>query len=241
MKRLIALIKSDFKSIFRDPLLIISVAVPILLGLFIKLLLPMGAQILQQKLNFDLTQHYPLIMSFLLPLTPMMIGVLTGFILLDDRDENILAYIAITPLPRSSYLLYRLISPVVSSTIMNYLLLWLASPVPINYLLISPIVLLCAIEAPLLALFLVNFAANKVEGLALSKAMGIFMVAPIAAYFIKSNFQLLLGVAPPYWISKAFLNSYTFGLQYLYYIVGGIVVHGIYLYLSLNRFRTKMP
>ncbi|MDF2893133.1 MAG: hypothetical protein K0R80_3500 [Clostridia bacterium] len=241
MKRLIALIKADIKSIFRDPLLIISVFVPVLIGCFIRFALPIVTQALKQELDFDLIPHYPIIMSFMLPVTPMMIGVLTGFILLDDRDENILAYIAVTPLPRSTYLLYRLISPVIMSTVMCYILLLLASPVQVNYLLITPAVLLCALEAPILALFLVGFAANKVEGLALSKAMGIFMLAPLAAYFIKSRLHLLLGIAPPYWISKAFLSSDALSLQYSYYIIGGFVVHGIYLYMLMNRFKRKMP
>lgn len=241
MKRLLALLKGDIKSVTRDPMLILSVVVPVIIGACIKLALPVISSILQERLAFDLTVHYAFIMSFILPVTPLMVGVLTGFILLDDRDENILTYIAVTPLPRSSYLLYRLITPVLMSVVMAYLLLLLASPVPINYLTITPVILLCALEAPMLALFLVGFAANKVEGLALSKGMGVFMLAPLAGYLIKSNLQLFLGIAPPYWISKAFLTSMNPGLQYIYFIVGGLIIHIIYLHLLLKRFKIKMP
>jgi len=55
-----------------------------------------------------------------------------------------------------------------------------------------PVLLIAALEAPIMTLFLGAFANNKVEGITLSKAMGIMFVAPVVVYFLESNWQYLV-------------------------------------------------
>ena len=50
--------------------------------------------------------------------------------------------------------------------------------------------------APLYALFVGAFAANKVQGFALMKATGVLAWAPLLAYFVTSDWQVAFGIDP---------------------------------------------
>ena len=58
--------------------------------------------------------------------------------------------------------------------------------------------------APLYAMFLGAFAANKVQGFALAKAVGVVMVPCIVAYFVTGPWQNVFGLVPQYWALKVF-------------------------------------
>jgi fluoroquinolone transport system permease protein len=58
--------------------------------------------------------------------------------------------------------------------------------------------------APLYALFLGTFAANKVQGFALAKAVGVVIVPCIVAYFVTGPWQNAFGLVPHYWALKVF-------------------------------------
>jgi len=102
--------------------------------------------------------------------------------------------------------------------------------------LLIPVLLLCALESPMMALFLAAFASNKVEGLAMTKAFGILFFAPVVGYFINSNWQYAAGIAPTYWVSKALLAGVGNGGGYWAYVAAGAAVHILIIVLLLRRF-----
>jgi fluoroquinolone transport system permease protein len=83
------------------------------------------------------------------------------------------------------------------------------------------------------------FAGNKVEGFTMAKGLGLLDMAPFAGYFVKSPWQLLAGVLPPYWVSKAFLAIYS-GEGYWIYLLCGLAVHLMFVYVLLNRFSRRI-
>jgi fluoroquinolone transport system permease protein len=101
------------------------------------------------------------------------------------------------------------------------------------------IAVLSGIMAPLFGLILATFASNKVEGLALTKALGIFLLGPLAAYFIDSNWQLLLGILPTYWPAKAFWVAAEGG-NYWPYILVGVLYHLLLLVLLPRGFKNRV-
>lgn len=238
MKKIIALSLGDLRNITRDAVLMMSILGPLILALTIKFVMPWIQEVVLAQLSYNLSQDFAFIMSFLILMVPMMIGMLTGFMILEERDEDLLTYFSVTPLSKSGYLIYRLISPIVISLILTLVLLQLTSLIKIDLLQLLPIILLASLGAPIIALFMTSFAQNKVEGLALGKISGILPFAALAAYFIKSNWQLLAGVFPSYWISKAFLLRNT--KYYWFYLFLGLVVHLAYLKFFLAKFSRKI-
>jgi len=235
MKKVIALSLNEFKNIYRDNFLVLISLLPVFIGLVFRFGVPVLRKLLLPYL--DLAVHYPFMMSMLTILTPSMFGWLIGFTLLDDRDEDILTYMAVTPIRKSGYLTFKIAAPAVLSFFWTFLILIIAGLTPIDFLKLIPIAVMASLQAPIFALFLASFAKNKVEGLAVAKLGGMVFLAPFAAYFLTSGWSYLAGIIWPYWLTKAYLST---GWLYWISIIAGISVHLVYLGLLFSRFNSKM-
>lgn len=241
LKKVLLLLQGDIRSTIREPVLIMSVIAPLIITAVLRYILPLLNRMVDNFSGFLISDHYYFIVSFFISLTPMLIGNLIGFIILDDKDQDLLTYYAVTPLGRTSYLLYRLFVPVLVSFLFSFIVLYFSGLIEVDFFKHIPTLLLAALGAPLSAFFLGIFAGNKVEGLALAKAMGIFYLAPLAGYLIKSPWQFLGSFAPPYWISKTFLSASLSTLSYWVNFLIGVAVHLIYLYLMIKKFNRMNP
>jgi fluoroquinolone transport system permease protein len=175
---------------------------------------------------------------FLFSIIPMLFGMVYGFILLDERDGGIISYLAITPLGKGGYMLIRMIMPVVLSIFMCVLYLELTGFHKfLSTLQISLISLIVSLEAPMILLFLGAFAGNKVEGIALSKGIGIFMIPIIADYFLKGEWRWIMSVSPLWWIERA---VFSFSVERWLYLAGAAAVHILFLILLFRKFQRRM-
>ena len=238
MKKMYGLVRGDAKSIVRDPTLLFVTFLPILLGLALRFFIPWLADLLQP--SFDLTRYYVHIMGVLAVYPPAAFGWVTGFTLLDERDENILTAVSVTPLSKAGYITYRLTVPLFVGGILCYITLFVAGLVPLSPIKLLPVAMISSLGAPLAALFMVAFAGNKVEGLALSKGISLMYIGPLAVIFIQSYWQYLAGVIPTFWVSRAFVSSYGSMLEYWLAIAGGLLVSAVLLGLFLKRFVARV-
>ena len=137
-------------------------------------------------------------------MVPMLVGCVVGFLLLDQRDDRTLTALQVTPLTIGGYLLYRTAVPMVLSVAMMMVSMALAGLVTMRVIPALLAALQAAPLAPLYALFVGAFAANKVQGFALMKATGVLAWAPLLAYFVTSGWQVAFGIDPLYWPVKVF-------------------------------------
>lgn len=238
MKKIVTLSYNDFKNVIREPMLVFLMAGPFIMSLALRWLIPFLAEYLMSYIN--LIHYYPLISGFVLIFIPMLLGMLTGFLLLDERDDHVLMTLIVTPLAKGGYITYRILVPTIISFLYTLLILPLVGLTPVDIVTIIPIAILAALEAPLIALYLVVFAGNKVEGLALSKALGIFMLAPIAGYFLDSKLKLLGGLIPFYWPVMSMVIGVYSELEYWIHILVGLFIHLIFLWALLKRFDKRI-
>lgn len=238
MKKVYGLVRGDAKSIVRDPTLLFVTFLPILLGLILRLFIPWLANLLQP--SFDLTRYYVHIMGVLAVYPPAAFGWVTGFTLLDERDENILTAVSVTPLSKTGYIAYRLTMPLFVGGALCYITLFVAGLVPLSPAKLLPVAMISSLGAPLAALFMVAFGGNKVEGLAVSKGISLMYIGPLAVIFIQSDWQYLAGVIPTFWVSRAFVSSYGNMLEYWLAIAGGLLVSAVFLGLFLKRFGQRV-
>jgi fluoroquinolone transport system permease protein len=237
MKKLFGLVRGDFKNIIRDPTLLFVTFLPILLGLVVRFFVPWLADFL--KPSFDLTRYYVHIIGVLAVYPPAAFGWVTGFTLLDERDESILTAVSVTPLSKTGYIIYRLTMPTLIGCVLCYITLFTAGLVTLNPARLLPVALVSSLGAPIAALFMVAFASNKVEGLAISKGISLMYVGPLAVVFIDSKWQYLTGVIPTFWTSRAFVSSYESMGEYWLAIAGGLAISAIFLRLFLRRFNAR--
>jgi fluoroquinolone transport system permease protein len=236
-KTLRALSTLDAISVGRDSLLRGMVLVPLGLAVAARWLLPPAIAALAGRLPFDLAALYPHLMSYvLLLLPPAICGMVVGFILLDQRDDHTLTALRVTPLPLTGYLIYRLAAPMLLGLGMTLIALPLAGLLPLGPLELLGLALAAAPLAPLTALFLAAFAANKVQGFALQKALGLFLIAPFLGAVLPPPWQVVLWLVPTYWPAALLGAIPGDGVLLGSLLVGGLVYQGVLLGGLVRRF-----
>ncbi|RME65680.1 MAG: hypothetical protein D6790_01485 [Caldilineae bacterium] len=238
MSAFTALGRTDLLNIRRDSFMQFLLVYPLLLGLLIRWMLPWVTDALRE--TFDLTPHHLLIVSwFGLLIMPNIAGAVTGFLLLDERDQDTLTALMVTPLPVRTYAFYRVLTPTLI-TILGPLvivpLIGVAVPPPDALVILS---IAGSAMGPVYAFFLASFAKNKVEGMAYMKGMGILLLGPAVAWFVPEPWQWLLGVFPTFWPAKAYWLAYQ-GESYIWVAAVGFVYALGVLAVLFRRFQAQI-
>lgn len=227
----------DVRNVARDPMLRWIVILTPAFGLLVRFAVPPVAAAVELRFGVDLVAYYPLITSFLLLFAAGMVGAVVGFLLLDQRDDQTITALLVTPLSLSDYLRYRMVVLLVLSVALSCVTVPLAGLVRTTWpqLLVSSVV--AAPLAPIYALFLGSFAGNKVQGFALVKVAGIAVVPSVVAYFVTGPWQNAFGVVPHYWPMKVFwLFDAGAGWTAPAYAAIGLAWQGALLVLLARRF-----
>ncbi|USG66941.1 hypothetical protein NDK47_06490 [Brevibacillus ruminantium] len=201
------LTKADGRHLIRDPMLALSVGAPLLLLIFLRFGTPLLGEMIQNLAGLNLHHYHELILGQALLLVALMEGILTGLLMLDERDEKLLSYYAVTPLTKRGYLLYRLAVPFLLSGMGGAALLLWSGLSEASFGESLPLLLLIALEGPLYALVMAAMAANKVEGLAFSKAIGASVLIPAASLFLPDQWAWLFAPFPTFWPVQLMASS----------------------------------
>ena len=165
--------------------------------------------------------------------------MVTGFLLLDERDSRTLTALRVTPLSMRRYLAYRVAGPLAvatASTLVGYCVVGL-TPVPLGALL--SVALVGGLSAPLFALVLAAAAPNKVAGLAVVKILNAINLLPIAAAFLPIPLQYVAGVIPTYWPMRA-LWSAAAGESHAAYLAVGAATTVVALAVAAWAFERRL-
>lgn len=174
-----ALVYTDTRLVWRDPLLKWILLLPVGLALLLRVVIPRAHGALLVGAGFDSSPYHPLVLGGYLMTAPGIVGMVTGFLLLDELDAHTLTALRVTPLSRRRYLGYRVTMPLfvtMASTLVGYSLIGI---VPLTFSALLAIAVVGALSAPLLALVLVTAAPNKVAGLAVVKVLNGVNLLPV--------------------------------------------------------------
>ena len=239
MSRTLSLIRSlgpvDLKSVARDSLLLMISFGALILAVLFRFLVPFVTDWMRAAYAIELTPYYPLFASVIILLVPGLVGVVVGLLLLDERDEHMLTALLVTPVPFSSYLIYRLGLPVALSFVLTPLMVNVAglAVIPLGELLLLSV--LSAISGATTALLLAAFAENKVTGLAVLKGIQSLQMLPLIAYFVAPPLQWTAGIIPSYWPLVVYWRMDA-GDGYLRYWVIGMILNLGLLYVLARRY-----
>jgi len=207
VKRYQVLLMNDIRHAGNDPVLMVGFLAPLILILLTRFGFPMATHWLETSYSFDLTEFRDFTAVLLVVTIPMLLGMMTGLLMLDERDENVISYFAVTPLMKRGYLSYRLTLPTILSTVLTAMFIAFSGLTEFNVE-IWFVLLLLIMEAPWFALLVAAFSGNKVEGLALYKIGALLFIAgPIVVFFVP-DVWLWVGVwIPTYWPALIFLTG----------------------------------
>ena len=224
-RALAAFARNDIRGTYRDPLLVMIVLAPVIWTTGVAYLTPLFTEMLARRYDFDLVPYYPLVLTAFLVLTSIIIvGGLGAFLVLDEVDAGTLAALRVTPVPLREYFGYRAATVVavttgyvVSTTSLSGIL------EPGTLFALIPIGLLSGLSAVVCLLMIVAVANNKIQGLAMVRALGMLIAGlPCVPWFIDSGWNLAFGVLPPYWAAKAFWVASAHGTWWPYVAAGAV-------------------
>jgi fluoroquinolone transport system permease protein len=231
----------DRINIGRDPLLRGLIVMPLVIALVVRWAMPPLLSRLEVLLGTALLPHFePVVGYALLTLVPILAGALIGFLLLDQRDDGTLTALRVTPLPLAGYLGYRLAVPMLLSVVLTLAIFPAARMTGLGPAALLVLSAGAAPFAPVFALFVGSFAANKVQGFALMKASNLVLIVPLVAYFMPSRWELALGVVPTYWPAKAYWLLLSGDAAAWLYLAVGIVYQAALIVLLLRRLSRVM-
>lgn len=240
-RALIAFAHNDIRGTYRDPLLVMVVVAPVIWTAGVVLLTPRVTALLARRNGFDLVPYYPLILTAFLLLTSIIIvGALAGFLVLDEVDAGTLTALRVTPVPLSTFFAYR------SATVLLVTTVYVVATMSFSGLLrrglvpaLIPIGLLAGLSAVVTLLLIIAAASNKIQGLAVVRALGMLIAGlPCLPWFIHSGWNLAFGVLPPYWAAKAFWVANGHGAWWPY-LLAGVVYNVAIAWALFGRFRAK--
>ena len=149
-------------------------------------------------------------------------SALLGFSLLDNKDEDTMQTIAVTPISKAGYVNFKLVYTYVLSVISTLIILsgtkLLASDEyvlgafklfdNISHFQILVFGLSTSLLVPALGLVIVGLAKNKVEGFAYMKGSGFLMLIPMLVLLptFTGAGQYLLSIFPNFWGVQGILN-----------------------------------
>jgi len=207
-RRFLRLLASDAMNIARDPMLLFAIVMSLVpaAGFYF------GREAMDAAAldTFGLGGFSRYVAPIVLVLPAMLVGWVTGFLLLEDRDDGPLLAVDVTPVGKGGFLAYRIIATIlVTAAITLY-----AAPLVVpqaGWGTAALLALLIGAEAALAAVVLPAIARNKVEGLALTKLTNLASIVPLIAV-VPSPWRYLAGVVPSYWIGELLQLS---GMSYL--------------------------
>lgn len=220
---------SDLKMIIRDPIMALLFFVPLMIGIIFKLLIHFLLSLILEYMSLSLHLE-PYLLSMTLLMTPYMLGVVMGFMMLDDKDDNIIDLVMVTPYGRRAYLFNRILFISLFTfvyTIINYFILGL---VHINILGLLYISFLLSVFAASIGLLFYKIAGDKIIGLTYAKMLNIIIVF-VFSDFIKADWFIYVAVMfPTFWITRLITDPGIISN----YILAGVVVTIWFLGMSIG-------
>lgn len=233
--------RNDLRGTYRDPLLVMLVIAPVIWTTGVAVLTPLFSAMLAERYNFDLVPYYPLVLTGFLLLTSIIVpGGLAAFLILDEIDAGTLSALRVTPVPLSTFFGYRAATVIVVTAVyvvatMSFSGILAPGLIPA----LIPIGILAGLSGVVTLLLIVSLASNKIQGLAMLRALGMLIAGlPCLPWFIDSAWGLAFGVLPPYWAAKAFWIAGAHGTWWPY-LLGGVVYNLAVAWLLFRRFVAK--
>lgn len=221
------LVASDAMSVSRDPMLAFAMAMSILPAVAFALTRSaMDAAALSAFGTVGISRY---VVPVVLVLPATLIGWVTGFLLLEDRDDSVLLAVDVTPLGKMGFLTYRAAVTALLAALVTGVALPLVLPA-IDVATALVVVLWVAAEAVLASAILPAIARNKVEGLALTKLTNITAVVPLVA-FLPWPWRFVAAPIPTFWIGEV-LNASSLPVAVVGTVIHALAIAGTFLLVS---------
>lgn len=189
----------------RDMMLFAIGLAPILIGVVFRFVIPMLETTLANWFDTPeiITPYYPLIDIFFSMLSPAMYCTVSAMISLEEADEKTAAYLFVTPLGKTGYLVARFCVPAILAFLVTVVLLSFFKLASLSLLDIVLLTLGGTLQGIIVALLVLAISSNRLEGMAMTKLSALVIVGAAIPFFIQHKIQYAVSLLPSFWIGKA--------------------------------------
>ncbi len=227
-------LRNDIRQIVRDPIMLVLLFVPVILIVVFKLILIFLLPVLIVHTGFNPEPYYAYLISFTLLLIAGMLGIVTGFLMIDERDGNIAELMAVTPLGRTGYLVNRLSFAGLVTMVYSFMAIYVLNVLHLKLITALWLACLMVLYTAIFGLILFNSADDKVKGLTFAKGLNALAFFAFADLFGLPWLTLLSWLFPPFWITALLKNQGAL-LPY----VMAMIVHAAWFAFLLVRYQRK--
>ncbi|QMS84751.1 ABC transporter permease [Candidatus Xianfuyuplasma coldseepsis] len=234
-------LKNEIKGIIRDPMYAFFSVYPFIFG-------GLGYLLVNYiKDNSDNPAWGNMVAMLLVIMTSYVFGAVTGFTLLDDKDDKVLMSLKITPISTKMYVFVKILIGYIFGFIATLIIVFATgflSDAGLGMILLISVI--ASLQAPFLALVVNSFAQNKVEGFVIMKATGMTLILPAVAFFLTDWKEFFLIIAPGFWparmIMMELMPTDLYGIEYnlpilLYFVIG--IAYNLLVTFGLFKLYTK--
>ena len=200
----IPVVEADMRKVVREPFFLLILIMPFIIGMAMHELLPYLAGQFQ---NFDLQDYYPLIVALFMLTPPLYYGVVLALQVLEEKDENVLIAVAVTPMQLHTFLFARIAIYTLISLPQVVIVHEMIGVIEIEMTRLILVAIAACLNTPLIVLLLAAVAKNQLEGFVIGKGMGFIILFPLAMYFVPDYWHLLCGILPTYWPIIAYFTA----------------------------------
>ena len=200
---LLTLVDADRRRLTRDGLMMWMVALPLVMAVAVRAGLPRLAVVLEGR-GMPIGPWLPQLRAVALAVVvPMLIGVVSGFLLLEEKQDRVWAALAVTEMSMRRYLAWRAATCLAVAALVGLACLRIAGPAGLSA---GQEACVAAGAAPLagaVALGLAAWAQDTIQGLAAVKLLFVLLVLPAAAPALATPWRELPALVPSWWILRA--------------------------------------
>lgn len=194
-------LRSDFKQIMRDPIMAVLFFAPLFLIIVFKLIVLLLIPFLLTRTGFDASPYLLYVFVFVIMMCGALLGIVTGFMMIDERDGNISELMSVTPLGRGGYLFNRLLFAAASTFLYGVLSYYVMDVVELPVITVLFVSLLSSNYSVIIGLLIFSFADDKVKGLTFAKAINALSLFAFTDLLSLRWLTVLSWFFPPYWIT----------------------------------------
>ena len=191
------ILKAEFRNMLRDRMYLFFAIYPLIFG-------GMGYFLIKWIDDKYPTSIWDSVTAMMLiVMTGYVFGALIAFTLLDDKDDQVLMSLKITPINVRYYVYVKMFAGMLFGFIATLVLILATNFLPdANFWVILAVSILGAIQVPSVTLIVNSFSDNKVEGFVVMKLSGLVLMFPLIGFLVTGWVQYFLGVAPGYWAGR---------------------------------------
>lgn len=166
----------------------------------------------------------------------VLFGFITGFALLEEKDQGLLSVYRVAPIRFHSLLLLKIIFPWTATFVYLLLLLSLNSMLAVTGFPLLLAAFALSLLTPTMALLVGALGRNKVEGLTWFKGLDLLALVPLLGLLLPEAWKWAFSLLPTHWSVQA-MASYEAGFLGEAYFFMGIA---IFFQLSLVAFALRL-